>query len=240
MLLVSAVLTACGGGASTTTTASAGASAAATSAATTTPSAGGGASSAPSAASGPKLSDVLAAGKLSTYKITYKISATGAGADAMNGEQTWYFKPPRTRFDFSSSQGGQVTTISYFKLPEGTFFCSGSGGDAQCFNGGQAGIGSLIDSNIAMNTQQGLIDHPEQYGATFKEMKTIAGQTGYCYTVTGTAASFNTGTFCYTKEGLALLSQYTAQGATLSMEATNVSTTVADSDFKLPATPIGR
>ena len=38
-------------------------------------------------------------------------------------------------------------------------------------------------------TQRALIDHPEQYGATFKETKTIAGQQALCYDVTGTAPS---------------------------------------------------
>ncbi|MEK7862565.1 MAG: hypothetical protein AAB295_04795, partial [Chloroflexota bacterium] len=60
--------------------------------------------------------------------------------------------------------------------------------------------------------------------------------------VAAAATGFSSGSFCYTKEGIALLSQFTVQGATWSMEATNVSTTVPDSDFTLPATPtvIGR
>lgn len=248
-VLAAAFVAACGGGASTTTTASAGASAAATSAATGAaatgaPATGAPATGAPATAAGanqPKLADLLSAGKLTQYKVTYKIAASGQGAEALSGDQTWYFKPPRSRFDFSSTVGGQKTSISVFSLPDGTFYCfdvPGSG--AQCLSVG--GVGSPLDQNAAAVAQRSLADNPSQYGVTFKENKTIAGQQGICYDVKPAAAAgaFTAGTFCYSKDGLALLSSFTTQGATWSMEATNISLTVPDSDFTLPAKPLGR
>ena len=242
--LACAFAVSCGGGATTTGASSGAATAAATSAATGAPATGAPATGAPATAAGagqPAFADLLSAAKLSQYKITYKITASGAGAEALSGDQTWYLKPPRSRFDFSSTFGGQKTTISFFTLPEGSFYCfAAAGTGTQCLS--VAGVGSPLDQNAAAQAQSSLITNPGQYGATFKENKTIAGQQGICYDVKASAATgaFSSGTFCYTKDGLALLSTFTAQGSTWSMEATNVSLTVPDSDFTLPAKPLGR
>ncbi|OLC51942.1 MAG: hypothetical protein AUH85_18095 [Chloroflexi bacterium 13_1_40CM_4_68_4] len=239
VVLVSAFVAACGGGASTTTTASAGASAAATSAATSAvTNAPSGASTAPSAATGPKLLDLLTAGKAASYKISYKLTASGAGAEAFSGTQSWYFKPPRSRFDFSSSVGGQVQSLSIFSVPDGQFMCFSQGGQATCLS--VPSTGSPMDANLAASFQGSLVDHPDQYGGTFTGTKTIAGMQGSCYDVKATAAAatgLSSGSFCYSKDGIPLLSQFSAQGSSWSMEATNVSTTVPDSDFTLPAKP---
>ncbi len=229
----------CGGGGTATPTASA--ALLATNPASV-PGAGTPATAAPATAAGasqPKLADLLSAAKLSQYKITYKITATGAGAEAFSGDQTWYFKPPRSRFDFSSDFGGQKTTMSIFSLPEGSFMCFAIAGQTQCLS--TPATGSPLDQNQAAMTQRSMIDNPAQFGATFTQTKTIAGQQGLCYDVAATTAAaggFSKGTFCYSKEGLQLLSQFTVQGSSWSMEATNVSTTVPDSDFTLPAKPI--
>jgi hypothetical protein len=128
-------------------------------------------------------------------------------------------------------------TVSFFTLPDGSFYCfAGAGQPVSCLSVG--GVGSPLDQNTLAMTQRSLIDNPGKFNASFKETKTIAGQTALCYDVTGAAGTFSTGTFCYSKTGLALLSQFSMQGSTFSMEATNVSTTVADSDFTLPAKPI--
>ena len=225
-------LVACGGAAPTTGNAGASSSASSTSAA---PSAATSSAAASAAASGQRLSDLLAASRTATYKITYKITTTGAGADAFGGEQTWYFKPPRARFDFSMSQGGQALTIQFFTLPEGSYYCLNIG-QVRCM--AVQGVGSPLDQNPAAQAQSALVSNPGQFGSTFTSTKTIAGQTGQCYDVKANAASsFSSGTFCYTNQGVPLLSQFTAAGATFAVEATNYSTTVADSDFTLPAKP---
>jgi hypothetical protein len=238
VVFVFAFVVSCGGAATTTTGASGAATAAATTGATAAPTTGAGATG---ASTNPKLADLLATAKVSQYKITYKITASGGGADAFSGEQSWYFKPPRARFDFGSNIGGQTTTISFFSLPEGSFYCFAGGGSAQCL--AIAGAGSPLDQNLAVSMQQSLVNHPDQYGGTFSQSKTIAGQSALCYDVKAVAAAttgLSSGTFCYSKEGVALLSQFSASGSSWSMEATNVSMTVPDSDFTLPAKPLGR
>ena len=228
------------GGAAPTSTSGAGASAGASTG--TAGATGGGtpATAQPASASQPKLNELLSAAKLTQYKITYKITGTGQGAEALSGDQTWYFKPPRSRFDFTSDMGGQKTTMSIFTLPDGSYMCFATAGLTQCLS--TPATGSPLDQNQAAMTQRSMIDNPGQFGATFKELRTIAGQPGLCYEVAATGAAaggFSKGTFCYTKEGIQLLSQFTVQGSSWSTEATNVSTTVPDSDFTLPAKPIG-
>jgi len=166
LVLGASLVVACGGAPASST--GAGASAAGTQAAATS----GASTNAPTtaaatsaAATGPKLADILAAAKLTQYKVTYKITATGQGAEAMSGEQTWYFKPPKSRFDFAMTTGGQTTTISFFTLADGSYYCMTTGGQAQCFTAG--GVGSPLDQNMAAVTERSLIEHPEAYGATF-------------------------------------------------------------------------
>jgi len=236
--LLFSTLVACGGAAPATGGAGAGAGAtAATQGAAPTTAAT--ASGAGGAASSAKLADLLSASKNAQYKITYKISVSGVGAQGVSGEQTWYYKPPRARFDFAMSQGGQSLSISYFSLPDGTFYCFNAG-QAQCLK--IAGVSSPLDQNPAAVAQRSLVDDPNSFGATFTSSRTIAGQTGQCYDVKANSAAaggFSTGSFCYTKDGVPLLSQFSIQGASWSMEATNYSATVLDSDFTLPAKPVG-
>jgi hypothetical protein len=240
LALLLTIVVSCGGAAPTT--AGSGASAPASAAATASTQGGTPATSQPSVAPGaaqPKLLEVLSAAKLTQYKITYKITTTGAGAST--GEQSWYFKPPRSRFDFAMDMGGQKMTISHFSLPDGQFYCFNPGGSMQCMS--IAGVGSPLDQNLAASFQQSLVEHPDQYGGTFTGTKTIAGQQGLCYDVkaaTTVATGMSAGSFCYSKDGIALLSQFSAAGTSWSMEATSISTTVPDSDFTLPAKPLAR
>lgn len=184
----------------------------------------------------PKLADLVAASKVAVFKITYRIGATGTqpGQDAVIGDQTWYFKPPRARLDFVSLYGGPGARASEFDLPEGTFLCSDQAGQMQCM----AVPSTPLDQNMVVAAQRDLLSDPAKYNATFTEVKKIAGQDGLCYEVTPKASSmFTSGTFCLTKDGISLLTRASTYGVTYSMEATSFSSTVSDSDFILPAKP---
>jgi hypothetical protein len=228
--LALSLIVACGGAASTT---GASPTAAATAAgATSSPAAtSSGTPSGTPTATGPRLSDLLTAGRAAQYKITYKYALTGAGG--MTGEQSWYFKPPRSRYDFTSTVGGQTTVVSFFNVTDGSFFCMSVGTAKTCFRAA-AGMPNPIDSNPAAVFAQGMIANPSAYGGVFVENKTFAGQSGSCYDVTGQSG---TGRFCYTQSGILLYQNFTASGSGITLEATNVSTTVPDSDFELPARP---
>ncbi|HEY3127718.1 MAG TPA: hypothetical protein VGK07_11695, partial [Candidatus Limnocylindria bacterium] len=115
------------------------------------------ASGAPSSGS-PSFGQILTSGKASEYKVTYKLTATG-GSEGFSGEQSWYFKPPRARFDFSSSVSGQTATVSLYSLPDGTYMCfGGTGQTAQCI--GMSGLDTALQQNPAALYQESFVEHP--------------------------------------------------------------------------------
>ena len=183
----------------------------------------------------PSFGQILGAAKASEYKVTYKLTATG-GAEGFSGEQSWYFKPPKARFDFTSSTSGQAATISLYALPDGTYMCfGGTGQTAQCI--GMSGLDTALQQNPAAAYQEAFIQHPDQFSGVLVETRQIAGQQAHCYDVkaSATTAGLTDGRFCYSTQGIPLLQRFAVQGGTWSMEATNLSTTVPDSDFTLPA-----
>jgi hypothetical protein len=191
----------------------------------------GAATGGPSAA-GASFGQILGSAKVSEYKVTYKMAATGGG------EQSWYSKPPKTRYDFSTSVGGQTSTVSIYSLPDGTFTCfGGTGVTAQCI--GMTGLDTALQQNPAALFQASMIQHPDQFSAVLVETRQIAGQQAQCFDVKAAVAVavLTDGRFCYSTQGILLLQKFAAQGGALDMEATSLSTTVPDSDFTLPAKP---
>lgn len=222
--VIAIVLGACGGAAAPSAQAPATTPAAAVTAAQAA------ATSAPAATpSGPNVADLLKAGKLSTYKVTYKWTIV-AGGQTQTSEQTWYYKAPKARFDFSAGPG---SLFSVFTLEDGTYVCTTAGGQSFCQ---KSPGGSGLDANPAASFGLQFQDHPEQFNASFQGTRSIAGQTAQCYGVKSIAAgAFGDVTSCYSSNGVPLLTKMTSQGQEFTMEASNFSTTVADADFKLPA-----
>ena len=213
-------LSACGGGAAPAAQASAATTATIAPAAAT--------QAAAATASGPSLLDLLKSGKATTYKVTYTWTIT-TGGQTTTAQQTWYAKAPNTRFDYSLGQGA---SFSVFSLPDGTFVCTAVGGSAFCQkSSGQAAFGQNPTADLALQLQ----DKPDQFNASFAGAQTIAGQQAQCYTVRSLAgAGFGDVTSCYSSNGVPLKTTISAQGSTMTMEATAFSTAVSDADFKLP------
>jgi hypothetical protein len=219
------LLAACGGAAAPSAQGPVSTTAAATTAAaqaTTT------APAAQATASGPNINDILKAGKLAAYKVTYKWTTTAGGQTQMS-EQTWYYKAPKARFDFSAGPGA---VFSVYTLPDGTYLCTGAGGQTFCQKGP---AGSGLDANPAAAFGLQLQDHPEQFNSSFAGTRSIAGQTAQCYAVKSPAGTaFGDVTSCYSSSGVPLLTQMKSQGQEFTMEASSFSTSVSDADFVLP------
>ena len=200
-------------------------------ASTTAPTTAGAAATAaaPATASGPNIADILKAGKLTSYKVTYKWTVT-AGGQTQTSEQTWYYKAPKARFDFSAGPGA---VFSVYTLPDGTYLCTGAGGQTFCQKGP---AGSGLDANPTASFGLQLTDHPEQFNSSFQGTKSIAGQTAQCYGVKSLAGTaFGDVTTCFSSAGVPLLTQMKSPGQEFTMEATNFSAAVTDADFTLPA-----
>lgn len=229
-LVVSAIALAACGGAATSSGAAATTAAATTAAATTAATqATATTAGAGTTASGPNIADVLKAGKLTTYKATYKWTITAAG-QTQTSEQTWYYKAPNSRFDFSAGPGA---TFSVYSLVDGTYVCTNAGGTAFCQKSADQGT---LSQNPAADFALQLQGDPSKFNASFTGAQTIAGQQAQCYTVRSLAGgAFGDVSTCYSSTGVPLKTSITAQGSTFVMEATAFSTSVSDADFTLPA-----
>lgn len=220
------LMAACGGAASPSAQGPA-----STTAATTTAGATPGATAAAAAqatSSGPNIADILKAGKLTSYKVTYKWTTT-AGGQTQTAEQTWYYKAPKARFDFSAGPGA---TFSVYTLEDGTYVCTSASGQSFCQKGP---AGSGLDANPAASFGLQLQDHPDQFNSSFTGTKSLAGQTAQCYGVKAlTGAAFGDVTSCYSSSGVPLFTQIKSQGQEFTMEASSFSTTVSDADFVVP------
>ncbi len=184
--------------------------------------------------SGPSFLDALGSAKAASYKITYTITGTGSG-QAMTGEQTWYVKPPKMRYDFALGAAGGGTT-SLFIVESGTFLCTAVGAQKQCFTSGGPGAGAQANPGQQFDAQ--LRTRPDQFDSTYEGTKKIAGQDAQCWALKGKAAELAGAEYrtCYTAQGMLVLMQSTSAGLGFTMEAKSIGS-VSDADFELPAKP---
>jgi len=180
--------------------------------------------------------EILLVSKFSEYKVHYRFTATGV-SDGLTGEQTWYFKRGKARFDTRTTVDGKSTSVSLFALFDGTFMCSGVRAQTTCV--GVPGVESFLQRNPAAFYQESLIAHPDQFSGVVVEQFHIAGSHAHCYDVRSLAGSSEgvEGQFCYSLLGIPLRSRFSAQARAWSIEATSLSVIVPDADLTLPAKP---
>jgi hypothetical protein len=203
---------------------------------TGTAAATGGAATAGASVASPSFGQILTSAKATEYKVTYQQTVTGVGA--LSGTQSWYFKPPKTRFDFNTTVSGQTSSVATYSLPDGTYTCfGGTGIGAECI--GMSGLDIALQQNPAALYLESMIQHPEQFNAVLVETRQIAGQQAACFDVKSVVGGggLTDGRFCYSAQGIPLLQRFPVSGGTWSLEATSLSLSVPDSDFVLPAKP---
>ena len=185
----------------------------------------------------PPLDQILSASKAIEYQVTYKLTATGQ-PQIFSGQQAWYFKPGKARFDLRSTVAGQSSSMSLFALPDGTFMCLGTGALAECTI--ISGLEKAMQQNPAAFYLASLTAHPEQFSAVPVGTRHIAEQHAHCYEVHPVAGSSSLADarFCFTAQGIPVVVRVGAQVGQWSMEATSLWTAAPDSDFTLPANPI--
>ncbi len=187
------------------------------------------ATQAPAAAQGPTFLDLAKAKKAASYKVTYRVSGT-TGGQTVSSDQTWYVKPPKSRFDIYA--GADV--VSTYVLEDGTYFCSRAGGQTVCL---KMPASQALGQNVGAQADQQVTGQPDAFDPNYQGTRQIAGQTGQCYVVRPKTAQagFAESAFCYTAQGVPLFIQAKGQGFESTLEATAFSTSVSDDDFKLPA-----
>lgn len=188
----------------------------------------------PSKATEPSFLDLVKQSKATTYKVTYKMSGTDSG-QSISGEQTWYSKPPKTRFDISMTDGAQKGSASMYLLEDSMYMCTSERGESMCLKMAKP---QAMQQNQGARMQEQIQSNPEQFDTTYQGTRQIAGQAANCFAIKAkksTDPSLTEGTFCLSTQGVLLLMQSKGQGSELNMEATAFSTAVSDGDFKLPA-----
>ena len=216
LLIAAVVLAACGATAASATPT-------ATSTPTPTP-----AAVAPTRTAGPVFADIVRAGASSSYRIKYIYRVT-QNAQTQTVELTTYVRPPEMRWDFVSPLGG---SSSFFYLQDGIFVCSsGAQPTPSCVK-----IASAVEmqQTASAQIQQLARDHPERFTSTLVAARVIAEVDAQCFDVNDVSAEYGQGTLCYSAQGLPLFARFSSSGGEFTMEATEVSTTVADADLKLP------
>ena len=184
----------------------------------------------------PPFNEILLVSKFVEYKVHYRFTATGR-SDSLSGEQTWYLKQGRARFDVMTTVDGKSSRLSLFALLDGAFMCSGVRAQTTCV--AMPGIGSFQQQNPAAFYQESLIAHPDLFSGVVVEQLHIAGSHAHCYDVRPLASSSEgvEGQFCYSLQGIPLRSRFSAQDREWSIEATSLSMIVPDTDLVLPAKP---
>ncbi len=79
----------------------------------------------------PPFAQLLLVSKVAQYEVTLSATSSVQGGGVI-GEQLWYFKQGRARFDFVTTVAGRTTNLSVFDLPSGVFSCAGRGVETRC------------------------------------------------------------------------------------------------------------
>ena len=158
-------------------------------------------------------------------KIVYEFKTSTGGTDSTT-KMTYYIDPPNSRTDFED-ESGEVT--SFIQQGDKTYVCSAG----SCFSypgGGGVNpipfVGDYAYPDAISDTVAGLggveIDRSEDK---------IAGVDVTCFKVE--VAGSETG-WCFSDDGLLLLSSTKSAGSGFEMRATEVDTEVSDADFDPP------
>jgi hypothetical protein len=172
-----------------------------------------GASNTPSGNGGTSLSDLVNNVSTKPIKASYSFSAGGTTETF-----TMYNKPPNRRVDVTVS--GE--TIMYISSDGKDYICSAT--DQSCRESPLPLTSTLPFFGFFTNPQalSGLVGSGLDHST-----KTIAGEDADCYSA---SAQSQTGEVCFNHDGILV----SISGGGITMEATSVSGTVADSDLTLP------
>jgi hypothetical protein len=184
----------------------------------------------PSAQGGGAFADLAGKFGKSTFKVTYQLS--GGGAAATQGSMTWYKKGDNLREDFEADGGGQQGNVILIIRPDTSYYCTEmpeTGEGDTCFSvpteaGG--GVGDMV-----AELEKTLTDPNLEVVST--SSRKIAGEDAKCYTVRSPDIE-GEAERCMSGDGVPLFWRETTQGVETTMEATDFSRDVSDSDFEPP------
>lgn len=176
------------------------------------------------------IEDLAGSGENAAGVVTYEIATAGVSG----GEWTIYTEGDNSRVDFVTDDGGFITITT----PEASYTCTEGDGDGICY-AGEGGLGS--NPFAGLFTQYGSSEAVFSYLELFADVdvdsssEEIAGLDANCYTASGDLAG-DAGTikWCFSDNGLLLLSQYDLESGGFEMRATAFSEDVPSDAFEPP------
>ena len=169
-----------------------------------------------------------------TARVTYKIT-TEADGETVEGEWVVVQRPPDSRVEFFSAEGGEEILTIVIIAGGKTYLCSSRGGEQSCLatetEGAEAQT-ALLTPLFALPRE--ITEDVGGLGLVNKLEREIAGLNATCFTVSSVLAGLGEGEVCFSDEGLLLFLQGEADGPNSTFEATSVSTDVTDADFEPP------
>jgi hypothetical protein len=165
-----------------------------------------------------------------TFKVTYQLS--GGGATPSQGTMTWYKKGDNMRMDIAGEVQGQQENVILIIRPDTSYYCTSApevGEGGTCFSApSEAGQGV---TQTAAELEKTLTDPSVDVLST--SSRNIAGEDAKCYTVSSPNIE-GQAEMCLSGDGVPLSTKETAGGVETTMEATDFSHDVSDSDFEPP------
>jgi outer membrane lipoprotein-sorting protein len=169
-----------------------------------------------------------------TAKVTYKYTSE-AGGQTTESEWTVAQRPPDSRYEIVSSEGGAETRTIVIVTPDNSYICISGGGSETCLK-------SKTDETQAQTAPFApLFDVPRTIaedisgvGAVDKSERDIGGVHATCFSADTAALGGGASEVCFSDEGILLYLKSEAGGSSFTIEATAASTDVTDADFEPP------
>ena len=167
-----------------------------------------------------------------TGKITYGIT-TEAGGQTTEQEWTLAQRPPDSRFEIVSNEGGQESRTIVIQTAEKSYVCTSAGGSEVCLKSDQTDqYTSLFDEIFAV--PQSIAGGIGNVGLVDESEREIGGVNANCFSVDTAALGGGASELCFSDEGILLLLRSVAGGTSFTFEAKSASTDVSDADFEPP------
>lgn len=171
---------------------------------------------------------------ITEVKVTYTMSGPGVGPADFTSQMILYSKPPdRWRMDITSADGD----ISMIFDGDSTLMCASEGGEGQCFESPVGGALPVPFLNIFTDPDElnNLVGSALGVDIS-RSNRQIAGQDANCFSFSGDIdGTTGSGEYCFRDDGVLLLLRAESGGEEeFTMEATEVSDTVSDSDLEPP------
>jgi len=164
-----------------------------------------------------------------TGKITYGIT-TEAGGQTTEQEWTLAQRPPDSRFEIVSNEGGQESRTIVIQTAEKSYVCTSAGGSEVCLATEQTDQYTGLFDPI-FDAPKSIIQDIDTLGLGEQSERDIAGVQANCFSYSLAGAESET---CFSDEGLMLYLRTGSAGSSFTYEAKSASTDVTDADFEPP------